>query len=58
MKTVHNTLTSNGHVSEEEPSSDQAFLGVPGWFLHDVKVRGVKSKSSCWETISHQVDPQ
>lgn len=51
-------LTSNSHVSEEEPSSDKAFLGVSGRFLHDVKVRWVKSKGSCWETISDQVDPQ
>lgn len=51
-------LTSNSHVSEEEPSSDKAFLGVSGRFLHDVKIRGVKSKGSCWETISDQVDPQ
>ena len=50
--------TSNSHVSEEEPAWDERFAGVPGWFVHDVQIRGVESKSRCRETVCYQVDPE
>ena len=51
-------LTSNSHVSEEQPTSDETFLRITWWLLHNVKVRWVEAESCCRETVSDQVDPQ
>lgn len=52
------SLTSDSHVTEEEPSSNERFVGLSGWSLHDVEIRGVKAQSRGWQTVSDQVDPQ
>lgn len=51
-------LTSNGHVSEEQPSSDKTLVSLPGRPVHDVQVRGVESEGSGGQAVSDQVDPQ
>ncbi len=51
-------LTTNGHVSEEQPARDQGLLGGTWGLAHDVQIRGVEAQSSGGQTISHQVDPQ
>ena len=51
-------LTSNGHVTEEEPSGDESLLGVAWWFLHDVQVRWVEAEGSGGEAVSHEVHPE
>lgn len=51
-------LTSDGQVSEEEPSRDERLLGVAGRLLHDVQVWGVKAEGSGRETVCDQVHPQ
>lgn len=52
------TLTTNGHVSEEQPAGDQGLLGGTWGLAHDVQVRWVEAQSGGRQTISHQVDPQ
>lgn len=51
-------LTTNSHVSEEQPARDQRLLGGTWGLAHDVKIRGVEAQSSSRQTVSHQVDPQ
>lgn len=51
-------LTSNSHVSEEKPASNEGFLGAPWRLLHDVHIRRVEAKGCGRESISHQVYPQ
>lgn len=56
MSTV--LLTTNGHVSEEQPARDQWLLGRTWGLSHDVKIRRIEAQSSGGQTVSHQVDPQ
>ena len=51
-------LTTNSHVSEEQPARDQGLLGGTWGLAHDVQVRGVEAQGGGRQTISHQVDPQ
>lgn len=51
-------LTTNSHVSEEQPAGDEGLLGRTWGLAHDVQVRGVEAQSSSRQAISHQVDPQ
>lgn len=51
-------LTTNGHVSEEQPSRDQRLLGGTWGLAHDVQIRGVEAQSGGGQTISDQVDPE
>lgn len=51
-------LTSNGQVTEEEPSTDKRLLGVARQLVHDVQIRGVESQCGGWQSICHQVHPQ
>merc|ERR550539_1534517 len=51
-------ISTNDHVSEEQPGSDEGLVGSPGWFVHDVQVGGVEGESSGGQTVSDQVDPQ
>jgi hypothetical protein len=52
------TLTSNDHISEEQPAGDQGLLGGTWAAAHDVQVGGVEAQGGGRETVSHQVDPQ
>lgn len=48
-------------LSPSELKYDSASAGYNeygSYFIHDVHVRGVEAKSSSWETVSDQVDPQ
>ena len=51
-------ISTDSHVTEEEPTSDETLGGTTGWFVHDVQIRRIETQSSSWETISNQVDPQ
>lgn len=51
-------LTPNCHVAEEEPATDEGFLGAPGGPVHDVQVWRVEAQGCGREPISHQVHPQ
>jgi hypothetical protein len=51
-------VSTDGHVTEEQPTSNETLRGATGWFVHDVQIRGVETQSSSWQTISDQVDPQ
>lgn len=51
-------LTTNGHVSEEQPARDQGLLGGTWGLAHDIQIRGVEAQSGGRQTVSHQVDPQ
>ena len=52
------TLTSDGHVSEEEPSTDEVLLGSAGRLVHDVQVGRVEAEGGGGQTVSDQVDPE
>ena len=51
-------VESNGHVTEEQPSSDQTFFRVTWGYRHDVWVRRVERESGGRETVSYKVNPQ
>lgn len=51
-------LTTNSHVSKEQPARDKGLFGGTWGLAHDVQIRGVEAQSGGRETISHQVDPQ
>lgn len=51
-------LTANSQVTEKEPPTDQWFLWVPGWFIHDVQIRRVEPQCSGRQAICHQIDPE
>lgn len=51
-------LTTNSHVSEEQPARDQGLLGGAWGLAHDVQIRGVEAQGGGGQTVSHQVDPQ
>lgn len=51
-------LTTNNHISEEQPSGDQGLLGGTWGPAHDVKIRGVEAQGGGGQTVSDQVDPQ
>lgn len=50
--------TSNGHVTEEEPSADEGLFGATWWSVHDVQIRGVESQGCSRQTICYQIHPQ
>ena len=50
--------TSNSHVSEEEPASNETLLGVTWGLGHDLEVQRVESQGGGRESVSDQVDPQ
>lgn len=49
---------TDGHVTEEEPASDQALRGATWRLVHDVQVGGVEAEGSGGQTVSNQVDPE
>ena len=49
---------TDGHVTEEEPASDQRLVRATGRLVHDVQVGGVEAQGSGGKTVSDQVDPQ
>ena len=55
---MNQTITSNGHISEEQQTTDERFVGSTWFLLHDINVRCVEAESGGWESVCHQVDPQ
>merc|ERR1719222_931280 len=51
-------ISTNDHVSEEQPGSDEGLVGSPGLFVHDVQVGRVEGESSGGQTVSDEVHPQ
>uniref|UniRef100_A0A2M3YY06 Uncharacterized protein n=1 Tax=Anopheles braziliensis TaxID=58242 RepID=A0A2M3YY06_9DIPT len=51
-------ISTNSHVTEEQPSRDQTFISLTRGLGHDVQIRWVEAKGSSWQTVSDQVDPQ
>ena len=51
-------LTTNGQVSEEEPSGEEGLLGRAGWLAQDVQIRGVEAQGGGRKTVCNQVHPQ
>jgi len=51
-------LTTNNHISEEQPARDQGLLGGTWGLAHDVQIGGVEAQSGGGQTVSNQVDPQ
>ena len=51
-------VDTDSHVSEEQPSADEGFLGAAGHLEHDVQIRGVEAEGGGGQTVSDQVDPQ
>ena len=54
----HTHIDSNGHVSEEQPATNEGVLGITRGLLHDVHIRGVETQGSGGQAISYQVDPE
>jgi len=51
-------VSTDSHVTEEQPAGDQRLVAAPGGLVHDVEIRWVETEGGGGETVSHQVDPQ
>ena len=51
-------ISTNDHVSEEEPGSDESLVSSPGRFVHDVEVGRVEAEGGGGKSVSHQVHPK
>ena len=51
-------FTSDSKISEEQPSTNKWFFSSTRYFLHDVDLWRIETKSGCWWSVSHQVHPQ
>ena len=51
-------VDADHHVPEKDPVGDEVLVVLSGWFAHNVSVRRVETKGSCWGSISDQIDPK
>ena len=49
---------ADGHVAEEEPAGDEAFVGAARRLVHDVQVGRVEAQGRGRQTVGDQVDPE
>lgn len=49
---------ANDEIAEEEPSTDELLVTLPGVATHDIVVRGVERQGGGGETVGDQVHPQ